>query len=71
MSQDAALTNPTITDAQVPTPEELKARFGRDIFNDFDLDDPVFNDKFYEILDTMVDSCPVGSAAMSEPAIGS
>jgi cytochrome P450 len=41
------------------SPEALKSRYGRDIFGDFDLDDPVFNDKFLDILDTMVAHCPV------------
>jgi hypothetical protein len=38
---------------------ELKARFGRDVFNDFDIDDPGFNENFFEILDEMVEHCPV------------
>lgn len=41
------------------TPEKLKERFGRDILRDFDLDDPNFNDKFFETLDFMVEKCPV------------
>ena len=42
-----------------PSPEELKARFGRDIFRDFDYDDPAFNDKFVETLETHLQHCPV------------
>lgn len=44
---------------KAPTPEELKARFGRDIFNDFDFNDPVFNDRFGEILEEHLAHCPV------------
>jgi cytochrome P450 len=39
--------------------ESVKDRFGRDMFNDFDIDDPAFNDHFFEILDEMVTHCPV------------
>jgi cytochrome P450 len=41
------------------TPEALTARFGRDIQNDFDLDDPRFNDQFDETLNFIVRKCPV------------
>ena len=41
------------------TPEALIERFGRDLINDFDLDDPNFNDKFDETLNFMVRKCPV------------
>src|ERR1700752_605294 len=41
------------------SPEAQKARWGRDMFNDFDIDDPAFNDHFYDILDAQVDHCPV------------
>ncbi len=33
--------------------------FRRDIFSDFDIEDPEFNDRFYEVLDEFVDRCPV------------
>ena len=42
-----------------PTKEELIAKYGRDIFNDFDFDDPVFNERVYDILDDMLAHCPV------------
>ncbi len=42
-----------------PTREEMLDRFGRDLVNDFDLDDPVFNEKFDETLDYLVRKCPV------------
>lgn len=41
------------------TPEALIKRFGRDLINDFDLDDPAFNEKFDETLNFMVRKCPV------------
>lgn len=41
------------------TPEALTARFGRDILNDFDLDDPRFNEQFDETLNFLVRKCPV------------
>jgi cytochrome P450 len=41
------------------TPEALKERYGRDIFRDFDLDDPTFNENFFDILDDMTRHCPV------------
>ncbi|MFC9427006.1 cytochrome P450 [Streptomyces sp. NPDC056987] len=34
-------------------------RFGRDIEKDFDIDDPAFNENFYDVLDTLVARCPV------------
>jgi cytochrome P450 len=39
--------------------EEMKKRFGRDMFNDFDIDDPRFGDNLFPILDAMLDKCPV------------
>ena len=44
---------------ELPTREEMIARFGRDLVNDFDLDDPKFNDNFDETLDYLVRKCPV------------
>ena len=41
------------------TPDALIERFGRDLINDFDLDAPVFNDRFDETLNFMVRKCPV------------
>jgi len=37
----------------------LQEKWGRDMFNDFDIDDPKFNDHFFDILDNMVRHCPV------------
>lgn len=42
-----------------PSVDELKAKFGRDIFRDFDFDDPRFNDQFVETLETHLEHCPV------------
>ena len=45
-----------------PTPDDVDQsirKYGRDIYNDFDLDDPVFNQKHFEILDDLVAKCPV------------
>ena len=39
--------------------EEMKQRYGRDMFNDFDIDDPRFGDNLFPILDAMLDRCPV------------
>ena len=40
-------------------PERLIERFGRDIYRDFDIDDPKLNDHFHEAIDFMVQKCPV------------
>jgi len=45
---------------------EHLAKYGRDMFNDFDLDDPKFNEHFYEILDDMVERCPVVRSNVGE-----
>ena len=47
-----------------PTPEQLKAKFGRDIFRDFDYDDPNFNKHFIETLDTQQQFCPVARSTV-------
>jgi cytochrome P450 len=39
--------------------EEIKKRFGRDMFNDFDIDDPKWNEHFFDLLDAMLAKCPV------------
>ena len=41
------------------TPEALIARFGRDLLRDFDINAPVFNDRFDETLNFLVRKCPV------------
>ncbi|WP_298221961.1 hypothetical protein [Acidocella sp.] len=46
-------------EAGAPSAEELKAKFGRDIFRDFDYDDPKFNVNFVETLNTQLKHCPV------------
>jgi len=39
--------------------EAMKQRYGRDMFTDFDIDDPQFGDNLFPILDAMLDKCPV------------
>ncbi|MEV7085393.1 cytochrome P450 [Streptomyces sp. NPDC093085] len=39
-------------------------RFGRDIEHDFDIDDPAFNEHFYDVLDTLVGRCPVAHSTV-------
>jgi cytochrome P450 len=51
MTQEQTRTTPDV--------EALKGRFGRDMFNDFDIDDPKFNEHFFDVLDEMVAKCPV------------
>jgi cytochrome P450 len=49
----------TEADSTGAVDEALVSRFGRDMFNDFDIDDPAFNEHFFDILDEMVAKCPV------------
>jgi hypothetical protein len=42
------------------------ARFGRDMFEDFDIDDPGFNENFTEVLDEFVAKCPVAHSKVGE-----
>jgi cytochrome P450 len=52
--------NPEVkVEAGAPSAAELKAKFGRDIFRDFDYDDPGFNKHFIDTLDTQQRHCPV------------
>lgn len=57
----------TQSDAEINADaKSLTARFGRDIFNDFDIDDLRFNEHFFEILDEMVARCPVVRSNVGE-----
>lgn len=47
------------TDDPELAPERLIERFGRDIYRDFDIDDPTLNEHFHESIDFMVQKCPV------------
>lgn len=47
-------------------PVQDPSRFGRDFYNDFDLDDPAFNDHLFEILDDLVVNCPVARSNVGE-----
>lgn len=53
-AQETDFTAPSEADVA-----ESISKYGRDIYNDFDLDDPVFNDRHFEIIDDLVDKCPV------------
>ncbi|MBW0103454.1 cytochrome P450 [Pseudonocardia sp. KRD291] len=53
-AQETEYTQPTQADV-----DESIRKYGRDIYNDFDLDAPVFNDQHFEILDDLVEKCPV------------
>ena len=52
--QETVHTDPTPQDV-----EEAVAKYGRDIYNDFDLDAPVFNERLFDVLDDLVEKCPV------------
>lgn len=57
--------NPDVKVAEgAPTPEELKAQFGRDIFREFDYDDPRFNEQFVETLEAHLTHCPVARSTV-------
>ena len=56
----------TQQDVGHPHTQEHVARYGRDMFNDFDIDDPKFNEHFFEILDDMVAHCPVVRSNVGE-----
>ncbi len=52
-----------------PTQEDINEsirKYGRDIYNDFDLDDPVFTDKHVEIIDDLVAKCPVAHSKVGK-----
>jgi cytochrome P450 len=53
-TQARSYTAPTQDDI-----DESIRKYGRDIYNDFDLDDPAFNDKHVDIIDDLVAKCPV------------
>lgn len=50
---------PTAPLGNPPTEQEMLEKFGRNLVNDFDLDDPNFNKNFDETLDYLVRKCPV------------
>jgi cytochrome P450 len=56
----------TQQDVGQPHTQDHVARYGRDMFNDFDIDDPKFNEHFFEILDDMVAHCPVVRSNVGE-----
>jgi cytochrome P450 len=40
--------------------------FNRDMFNDFDIEDPEFNERFYDVLDEFVSKCPVAHSTTGD-----
>ena len=61
MTQTTAGTVANPLDSEDPelAPERLIERFGRDFYRDFDIDDPNLNTHFHEVIDFMVQKCPV------------
>jgi cytochrome P450 len=49
-----------------PHGREMQERFGRDMFNDFDIDDPRFGDNLFGILDQMLAKCPVARSHVGQ-----
>jgi cytochrome P450 len=60
-AQETAYHRPSQADI-----DESIAKYGRDIYNDFDLDDPVFNDKHVEIVDDLVEKCPIAHSKVGK-----
>jgi cytochrome P450 len=61
MSQEAKSAQPQDAEAA-----QRVERYGRDVFNDFDIDDPRFNEHFFDVLDDMVAHCPVVRSNVGE-----
>ncbi len=61
--QDQRNDYPAPTQADV---EESISKYGRDIYNDFDLDDPAFNDQHVAIIDDLVAKCPVAHSKVGK-----
>jgi cytochrome P450 len=57
-SKKDAQTQAESTDRQ-KLGEEMKSLYGRDMFNDFDINDPKFGENVFGILDAMLSKCPV------------
>ena len=53
------MSNDELDTTNLKTGDEMNAKYGRDMFNDLDLDDPRFNEHFFDILDDLVAHCPV------------
>tara|TARA_B110000046_G_C13025997_1_gene414122 strand:- start:11138 stop:12370 length:1233 start_codon:yes stop_codon:yes gene_type:complete len=60
------MTKPDKSAVKRPSREELIAKYGRDFFKDFDFDDPAFNTHIYEILDDMLEHCPVARSNVGD-----
>ena len=61
--QDERAEHPAPTQADI---DESIAKYGRDIYNDFDLDDPAFNDQHAAIIDDLVAKCPVAHSKVGQ-----
>ena len=59
MTEEEELASSAVRSVTQADVDASIAKYGRDIYNDFDIDDPTFNENFYEILDDLVDKCPV------------
>ena len=49
-----------------PGADELVARFERDVFDDFDFNDPAFNTQINDVLDTQLAHCPAVRSQVGE-----
>ncbi|MGQ0623306.1 MAG: cytochrome P450 [Sporichthyaceae bacterium] len=57
------------TEYHPPTQADIDAsiaKYGRDIYNDFDLDAACFNDQHSDIIDDLVEKCPVAHSTVGE-----
>ena len=62
--QDGQRTDyPAPTEADV---EESIRKYGRDIYNDLDVDDPSFNHQHVEVIDDLVAKCPVAHSKVGQ-----
>jgi len=52
--------------AGAPDASEMKARFGRDVFRDFDVNDHNFNDRMVDVLALQAKHCPVARSQVGE-----
>jgi cytochrome P450 len=56
---DPSVVESTVSQEDI---EESIRRYGRDIYNDFDMLDPTFNENFHGILDDLLAKCPVAKS---------
>jgi cytochrome P450 len=65
MTSDTTQANNYTAPTQADIDESIR-KYGRDIYNDFDLDDPAFNDQHVEIIDDLVAKCPVAHSKVGQ-----